>query len=103
MDRERFEAAKNKVVGKKREREGIGTLKEKTVHAVLKNYYAPDEKMQEVLLKNYVVDIYTGQDILEIQNGNFYKMRAKLDAFLEEYPVTLIYPIPHTKWLIWID
>ena len=103
MDRERFEAAKNNVVGKKREREGIGTLKEKTVHAVLKNYYAPDEKMQEVLLKNYVVDIYTGQDILEIQNGNFYKMRAKLDAFLEEYPVTLIYPIPHTKWLIWID
>lgn len=103
MDRERFEAAKNKVIGKEREREGIGTLKEKTVHAVLKNYYAPDEKMQEVLVGNYVADIYTGQSILEIQNGNFYKMRAKLDAFLEEYPVTLIYPIPHTKWLIWID
>ena len=103
MDRERFEAAKNKVIGKEREREGIGTLKEKTVHAVLKNYYAPDEKMQEVLVGNYVADICTGQSILEIQNGNFYKMRAKLDAFLGEYPVTIIYPIPHIKWLIWID
>lgn len=103
MDRERFEAAKNKVIGKEREREGIGTLKEKTVHAVLKNYYAPDEKMQEVLVGNYVADICTGQSILEIQNGNFYKMRAKLDAFLGEYPVTIIYPIPHIKWIIWID
>ena len=30
-------------------------------------------------------------------------MRRKLDAFLPVYPVTIVYPIPHIKWLSWID
>ena len=34
----RFEAARTKIVGIERERRGIGTLAEKTVHAILKNY-----------------------------------------------------------------
>ncbi|NLL76719.1 MAG: hypothetical protein GX235_05680 [Clostridiales bacterium] len=103
MNEKRFEEAKNKVIGMRRTRDGIGTLQEKTVHAILKNYYAPDPAMHEVSLQNYVADIYTGEEIIEIQNGNFYKIRSKLEAFLEEYPVTVVYPIPHTKWLIWID
>jgi len=48
MDEKRFETAKKKIIGQTREREGIGTLKEKTLHAVLKHYYAPDENMHEV-------------------------------------------------------
>ncbi len=103
MNEKRFEEAKNKIIGKPKNRKGIGTLGEKTVHAVLKNYYAPDEKMHEVPIGHYVADIYTGEGIWEIQNGNFYKIRSKLDAFLKEYPVTIIYPIPHIKWIIWID
>lgn len=103
MDEKRFEAARSKIIGKYRERAGIGTLQEKTVHAVLKNYYAPDENTHEVPVGNYVADIFDGESVWEIQNGNFYKMRAKLDAFLEQYPVTIVYPIPHHKWLIWID
>ena len=31
-------------------RQGIGTLSEKTVHAVMKNYYAPDTDMHEICL-----------------------------------------------------
>ena len=42
-DQERFNWAREKIVGRDRERNGIGTLSEKTVHAILKNYYAPDE------------------------------------------------------------
>ena len=30
-------------------------------------------------------------------------MRKKLSVFLEKYPVTIVYPIPHNKWLYWID
>lgn len=103
VDENRFEEAKNKIVGTIRERTGIGTLQEKTMHAVLKNYYAPDEDMHEIPIGSYVADIYNGEEIIEIQNGSFYKIRAKLEAFLAEYPVTVVYPIPHTKWLIWID
>ena len=59
IDELRFEAAKNRVIGINRERQGIGTLSEKTVHAVLKNYYAPDTDMHEIPIENFVADIFT--------------------------------------------
>lgn len=103
IDEKRFEEAKNKIIGIHRERRGIGTLAEKTMHAVLKNYYAPDEDMHEIPIENYVADIYTGTEIIEIQSRSFGAMRKKLAAFLPLYPVTIVYPIPHIKWLSWID
>lgn len=99
----RFEKAKMQIVGAKRERQGIGTLSEKTVHAVLKLYYAPDTDMHEIPIENYVADIYTGKEIIEIQTRQFNRMRNKLEVFLKLYPVTIVYPIPRQKWLIWID
>lgn len=30
-------------------------------------------------------------------------MRNKLKAFLPLFPVTIVYPIPREKWIIWID
>lgn len=98
-----FEQAKNKIIGIERQRQGIGTLSEKTVHAILKNYYAPDEDMHEIPIENYVADIYTGREIIEVQTRQFNKMRNKLETFLPLYPVTIVYPIPREKWLIWID
>lgn len=50
----RFTAAKERIIGKNRERNGIGTLSEKTVHAVLKNYYAPDETQHEIPVEGCV-------------------------------------------------
>ena len=82
VDEERFARAKNKVIGIKRERQGIGTLSEKTMHAVLKNYYAPDVDMHEIPIENFVADIYTGTEIIEIQTRSFNTMEKKLAAFL---------------------
>lgn len=103
LDIERFESARNKVIGMERKRMGIGTLSEKSVHAIFKHYYEPEEDKQEIPIGRYVADIFTGSEILEIQTRQFNKMRDKLSAFLPEYPVTIIYPIPREKWLIWID
>jgi len=100
---QRFENAREKIIGKNRDRNGIGTLSEKTVHAVLKHYYAPDEDMHEIPVENCVADIFTGVDILEIQTRSFNRMRTKLDRFLPCYPVTVIYPIAYKKKLFWID
>lgn len=99
----RFEQARNKIIGVDRQRLGIGTLSEKTVHAILKNYYEPDGDKQEIPIENYVADIYADGQIIEIQTRNFNVMRDKLKAFLPLYPVTIVYPIPREKWLIWID
>lgn len=102
-DKRAFETAKRKIIGVDRQRFGIGTLSEKTVHAILKNYYEPDEDRHEIPIQNYVADIYAEGEIIEIQTRQFDKMRGKLGAFLPLYPVTIVYPIPHEKWIIWID
>ena len=103
IDQKRFNLAKEKIVGKSRERNGIGTLSEKTVHAILKAYYAPDESTHEIPVGGCVADICTGEEILEIQTRSFDRLREKLDRFLPLCPVTIVYPIPHEKRLIWID
>nr|WP_300837459.1 hypothetical protein [uncultured Acetatifactor sp.] len=102
-DKKAFEEAKRKIIGTDRQRLGIGTLSEKTVHAILKNYYEPDEDRQEIPIGNYVADIFAGGEIIEIQTRQFDKLRGKLSAFLPLYPVTIVYPIPREKWIIWIN
>ena len=103
MDKKRFEEIRDAAVSSGREGRSIGTYKEKTLHAILKEYYAPDKSMQEISVDGYVADIYTGQEIIEIQTANFNKMRAKLNCFLPNYPVTVVYPIARIKYLSWID
>ncbi|MCM1496829.1 MAG: hypothetical protein NC081_08580 [Roseburia sp.] len=103
IDEVAFEQVKKKIIGVDRQRLGIGTLSEKTVHAILKNYYEPDEDKQEIPIENYVADIYTEGEIIEIQTRQFNRMRDKLRTFLPLYPVTIVYPIPREKYLIWID
>jgi len=102
-DEKAFEAAKQKIIGVDRQRLGIGTLSEKTVHALLKQYIEPDEDHQEIPIENYVADIFRNEEIIEMQTRQFNRMRSKLTAFLPLYPVTIVYPIPREKQVIWID
>lgn len=103
LDKEAFEQAKVKVLLKQHDPHGFGTLQEKTVHAVMKLYYEPNDEYHEVPIEGFIADIYTGERIIEIQNGNFNRLRPKLAAFLPLYPVTVVLPIPHNKWVIWMD
>lgn len=50
--------AKDKIIGKAHNNKGIGTLSEKTLHAVLKLYYEPDEDKHEVAMSGYYADVY---------------------------------------------
>lgn len=99
----RFQEAREKITGCERQRRGIGTLSEKTVHAVLKAYLEPNTSCHEIPIEGCVADIFTGKEIFEIQTRNFDKLRTKLERFLPLGPVTVVFPIPHEKWLIWID
>ena len=54
------------MIGVDRKRSGIGTLSEKTVHAILKNYYEPDEEKQEIPIENSVADIFSDGGIMEL-------------------------------------
>lgn len=102
-DKDGFHKACKEILEKERVRLGIGTLSEKTVHAVLKRYLVPDEKCHEIKCGRYVADILCEGEIMEIQTAGFNRLRNKLEEFLKEKEVTVVYPIPHIKWLIWID
>jgi len=103
IDKQQFAKACERVINVERERNGIGTLGEKTLHMVLKCYYEQDDSKHEVKIGRHVADICDGAQITEIQTRSFDKMRKKLDVFLDEYTVTIVYPVPATKWLVWID
>lgn len=103
MDVIAYQQAFNKVIHMDRERNKIGTLKEKTVHAVLKYYLEPRELYHEKKVMGYYADICTEQGIVEIQTRNFNLLRKKLSVFLDHYHVTIAYPIPYIKWIKWIN
>lgn len=84
---------------------GIGTQSEKLVHTTLKYYLEMDESAHEVPIDGKVADIFqkeTGH-IFEIQTRSFDKLRDKLDVFLPEYRVTVVYPCVRRKYLSWVD
>ncbi len=82
---------------------GIGILKEKTLHATLKRWLDEDPTHHEISLPcGSVADIFDGERVTEIQTGSFSGFRKKLTRLLEEYPVTVVYPLVHRKWLVWI-
>lgn len=82
---------------------GIGTLSEKTLHAVLKNYYEPFQDNHEIKIGGFIADAVGEYGILEIQTGNFKRMQKKLRAFLDVTDVTVVYPIVHDKYYVWVD
>lgn len=102
-DYERFLDACDRITHTEHIENGIGTLSEKTIHSVLKNYIEPDSSFHEIKTGRYVADIRNSCGIYEIQTRQFNKLRNKLEAFLPEYSVTVVYPIPHIKYLRWID
>ena len=90
---------------------GIGTLSEKSVHAVLKNYYVPNKEMHEITINKYnenisakyVADAMLDGEIYEIQSRHFYSIGKKLEEFLRYYDVTVVYPLALNKTIRYVD
>lgn len=86
---------------------GIGTLAEKRLHALIKNYICPDPDCQEVKVPGtrFVSDLRIGNEAYEIQTGEFFPMQKKIGYYLNstDWNVTVIHPIPVRKWISWIE
>ena len=101
---ERFEESILRYATREYERTSIGVLREKTVHAVLKDFYAgQEEDCKEIRIGNYIADVFREGEIFEIQSAHFGQLRRKLDSFLPDYPVHVIYPFAHCKMVHWVD
>lgn len=103
VDENQFYKACQLMRTENRPKSGIGTLGEKTLHAVLKHYYEPFADNQEVKIGSFVADIVSENGIIEIQTQGFDKLRKKLPQFLEYADVTVVYPLAKQKSLCWID
>lgn len=83
---------------------GVGTLSEKYLHALLKHCYEPDTDFHEVGISSFTADICRDDKIIEIQTRALNRLREKLEFYLENgYDVTIVLPVAHYKYLIWID
>lgn len=48
----------------------------------------------------YWIDVVHGDELIEIQTGNFTALRSKLSDLLERHPVRVVHPIAFEKWII---
>ena len=86
---------------------GIGTLKERRLHSIVKHYLCDNEAYHEVGVENtrYVADVRIGNLVYEVQTGAFYPMQRKIGYYLEktDCTVTVVHPIAAVKWISWVD
>ena len=103
MDEHSFAAACRAVQEMGRVEQGVGTLGEKTLHAVLKRMIEPDLSRHEVKLGRYTADVLNEHGVFEVQTRNLHKLKPKLTALLPYWPVTVVVPVVETKWLLMMD
>ena len=81
----------------------IGTLKEKSLHAVLKWYYEPDGSRHEIPVGDYIADIVGENGIIEIQTRGLSHLKPKLSGLLGLCRVTVVHPIIASRRIISVD
>lgn len=75
-------------------------MQESSLHAALKDHYTRQGDLQEVPVGGYLIDVVSGDTLIEIQTGNFTHLKAKLASLLEAHPVLLVHPIAVEKWIV---
>ena len=78
----------------------INTYNESDLHKTLKEHFCPKNGKTEQPLLGNICDILcdTGK-VIEIQTSNLSALRAKLEKFLPEHKVLIIYPIAVTSYI----
>ena len=73
---------------------GIGNLGEKRLHFALKYFYEPDDFFHEIKINKYVADIEKDGFITEIQTGNIFKLKEKIDYYASNgYRTKIVIPV----------
>ena len=98
MNVDYFDLSRNLILQRQEAMGGIGTLGEKTVHSTLKQYLSGDLAYQEIKIGSYYADVCIDGHIFEIQTRQFNKLRSKLDFFLKDHPVTVVFPVTNTNY-----
>ena len=80
--------------------QSIGELRERSLHAALKRWYALPGDRAEVPLQGYVIDLVRHDTLIEIQTGSFAKLARKLTRLVRDHRIRLVFPIARRKWIV---
>jgi hypothetical protein len=76
-------------------------MPEQSLHSQLKEHYARAGDEVEGRVGGYVADIIRGDQLIEIQTGNFQgEFRGKIRELLRTHRVHVVYPVAERKWII---
>ncbi len=78
----------------------IGTQKENSLHASLKDFYFLPGDQLEVECGRYVIDIVRDEELIEIQTANFHLLKTKMSNLLKDYHVRVVHPIAKDRWIL---
>ncbi len=82
----------------------IGELRERSLHAELKSWYALPRDRVEVPMDGYVIDLVRPPGtLIEIQTRGFAKLKRKLTSLVDGNRVRLVFPIAQRKWIVTTD
>ena len=83
---------------------GIGTLRERPLHASLKRWYAEPGDRTEVAVDGYVIDLVRGDLLIEVQTRGLSSARHKVAALLGRgHRIRVISPIAVDSWIVKFD
>jgi hypothetical protein len=79
----------------------IGTLRERPLHASLKQWYATAGDLIEVPVDGYSIDIVRGDLLIEIQTRGFSMMKRKVAALLAAgHRLRIVHPVAVDRWIV---
>ena len=82
----------------------IRTLREKPLHASLKQWYAQPGDGVEVPVDGFVIDLIRDDLLIEVQTRGFSSMKQKVNALIDlGHRVRIVHPIPIDRWIVKID
>lgn len=82
----------------------IGTLREKPLHASLKQWYADSGDQIEEPVDGFVIDLVRDDLLIEVQTSGFSSMKQKVISLLDSgHSVRIVHSIPVDKWIVKVD
>ena len=108
----RFRRLANEELSREKVRDSVGLLSEKRLHGTLKRFLSEDERTHEQKVpaadgraSRYVADLLADGTIYEIQTGELWPLRKKLEFYLTktDYRVVLVRPLIAECFLSRID
>ena len=104
-EKNKFDEVCRRILETGRSDMGIGSLGEKYMHLILKNFICSDTDCHEVGQGSYFADVLVEDTVYEIQTGGYYPLKKKLSYYLSETDkrIVIVTPIIRRKRLIWVD